>query len=783
MQTIQYPPQSAWSSLLQRPVTNHEDIQPMVEEILADIKAHKDAAVRKYTLQLDGCDMPCPEIKADTWAAAGALLSPALRQAIDQAIQHIRCFHQAQMETIRIIQPAPGIQCWRKSVGIEKVGLYIPGGTAPLFSTLLMLAIPAAIAGCQQIIVCTPPGNNGQVHPAILYAAYRTGVHRLFAIGGIQAMGAMAYGTETVPKVYKLFGPGNAYVTAAKMRLQAEGIAIDLPAGPSELAILADDTAIPSFVAADLLSQAEHGTDSQVILVSDRPQLLEEVQQQIQAQLVTLPRKDIIAAALQHSKCILVHSMEEGMALLNTYAPEHLVLACNNAAALADQVINAGSVFLGNYSPESAGDYASGTNHTLPTNGYATAYSGVSLDSFLKKITFQKLSRKGLAQIAATIEEMAVAEGLQAHANAVTIRMQAAETDLYPITPNPFDLETAVRKNIRQLVPYASARATFTGNATLLLDANERSEYFLPAYNRYPDPLQRKLKEQIAKLKKIPADQLFLGNGSDEAIDLLFRIFCEPRQDNVLILPPTYGMYEVAANIHDIAVKTVLLTNGFQPDTARILAAIDDHTRLLFICSPNNPTGNIIPAMDIHVLLRQFKGIVVIDEAYIDFAGTPSWTYMLAAYPNLVVLQTLSKAWGLAGLRIGMAFASTTIIDLLNRVKPPYNIGLPSQELALQGLQQAEVMQEQTAITCEERERLIDRLQQLPFVLQVYPSAANFILVRFLDATEVYNYLVQQGIVVRNRSGQPLCDNCLRITIGNREENDQLYTTLYTYSS
>jgi histidinol dehydrogenase len=321
----------------------------------------------------------------------------------------------------------PGISCWRKTVGIEKVGLYIPGGTAPLFSTILMLGIPAKIAGCKQVILCSPPGKDGKLHPAIIYAAQLTGIETIYKIGGVQAIAAMAYGTETVPQVYKIFGPGNQYVTCAKQMIQQEGIAIDMPAGPSEVCVLADESADADFVAADLLSQAEHGVDSQVLLVTDSATLISKVETALSEQLHQLPRKEIAAKAMANSTLVLMDSIEEAIDFVNEYAAEHLIIACKNDEAIADRIINAGSVFLGNYSPESAGDYASGTNHTLPTNGFAKAYSGVSIDSFVKKITYQKLSASGLEQIGNTVVLMAAAEGLQAHANAVSIRLQKAE--------------------------------------------------------------------------------------------------------------------------------------------------------------------------------------------------------------------------------------------------------------------------------------------------------------------------------------------------------------------
>lgn len=423
MQIIRYPEKNTWNTLLQRPALDTRQLETTVAAILAGVKAGGDAAVLQYTAQFDKVELTDVRVDAEEFAAAEEALDESLKSAIRQAAANIEAFHRAQVEEVTMIETMPGVQCWRKPVGIEKVGLYIPGGTAPLFSTILMLAIPARLAGCSEIVLCTPPGRNGRVHPAVLWAARYTGITQVFKTGGVQAIGAMAYGTESIPRVYKIFGPGNQYVTCAKQLVNSTGTAIDMPAGPSEVAVFADDACVPAFVAADLLSQAEHGADSQVLLVTTSEAVIAAVETAVAAQLEKLPRKDLAQQALNNSKLVLVKDRDEAMDMLNEYAPEHLIMACENDEALATRVINAGSVFLGNYSPESAGDYASGTNHTLPTNGYATAYSGVSVDSFVKKITFQRLTREGLQALAPAIEAMAAAEGLEAHKNAVTIRI------------------------------------------------------------------------------------------------------------------------------------------------------------------------------------------------------------------------------------------------------------------------------------------------------------------------------------------------------------------------
>jgi histidinol dehydrogenase len=420
--TYTNPGKEQWAELTKRPGFDYTSLEDIVSPILQDVKAYGDTAIKKYTLQFDKVTFARLSVLPEEIIGASSLLAEELKNAISIAAANITKFHRAQLEDVNKIETTPGVVCWRKPVGIETVGLYIPGGTAVLFSTLLMLAIPAQIAGCKNIVVCTPAGKDGNVHPAILYTADLLGIGNIFKVGGVQAIAAMAFGSETVPKVDKIFGPGNQYVTAAKQMVNRQGVAIDMPAGPSEVAVYADETCVPAYVAADLLSQAEHGVDSQVILVASSAAIVDSVKEELEMQLEELPRKEIATAALQNSRFVVMSDVDRSFELLNSYAAEHLILASCNAASLAEKVINAGSVFLGNYSPESAGDYASGTNHTLPTNGYATAYSGVSVDSFVKKITFQQLSKEGLKNIGPAIEAMASAEGLEGHRRAVGIR-------------------------------------------------------------------------------------------------------------------------------------------------------------------------------------------------------------------------------------------------------------------------------------------------------------------------------------------------------------------------
>lgn len=426
---IDYPEKSQWQELLKRPVMNTESLFGTVQGIIDRVKAGGDEAVLQYEMQFDKVSLSALAVSSEEFDEAENLIDEELKAAIRLAAGNISAFHAAQRFVGKKVETQPGVICWQKAVPIEKVGLYIPGGTAPLFSTVLMLAVPACIAGCREIVLCTPPGKDGKVHPAVLFAARVAGVQRVFKAGGVQAIAAMAYGTESIPKVYKIFGPGNQYVTAAKQLVSLRDVAIDMPAGPSEVEVLADATANPVFVAADLLSQAEHGVDSQAVLITTSKELQQTVKDEVERQLDLLPRKEIAARSLANSKLIVVKDMEEAVEMTNAYAPEHLIVETENYMAVAEQIVNAGSVFLGALTPESAGDYASGTNHTLPTNGYAKAYSGVSLDSFIRKMTFQEIKPEGLCKIGPAIEVMAANESLDGHKNAVSVRLDAVRRD------------------------------------------------------------------------------------------------------------------------------------------------------------------------------------------------------------------------------------------------------------------------------------------------------------------------------------------------------------------
>ncbi|MBQ2322031.1 MAG: histidinol dehydrogenase [Bacteroidales bacterium] len=778
MDIIRFPDKERWAQILARPHFDNSSLTATVSAVIDDVRARGDAAVREYEAKFDNANLESLLVSEAEFEAAEAQVDDELRGAIVTAAHNIAAFHSAQDTPLPSVETMPGVRCWQQAVPIDRVGLYIPGGTAPLFSTVLMLALPAKLAGCPQIVMCTPPRPDGTVNPIVAYAAKVAGVSKLYKIGGVQAIAAMAYGTESVPRVYKIFGPGNQYVTAAKQIVSLSQVAIDMPAGPSEVEVIADETANPRFVAADLLSQAEHGADSQAILITSSPDLAQKVSDEVERQLDELSRRELTAKSLQHSKIIVVRNLDEVIDITNDYAPEHLIIQTADPRAIADQIRNAGSLFLGHLTPESAGDYASGTNHTLPTSGYAHAYNGVNLDSFRKKMTYQEITPEGIRNIASTVEVMARNEQLTAHEAAMRFRRQDVEARSSADNQPSFDPLRLVRPNIAALKPYACARTEFKGKAKVFVDANENP--YTNGVNRYPDPFQTAIKAKLAKIKGVAEDQIVLGNGSDEPIDLIYRIFCRPRIDNVVAIEPTYGMYRVQADINDVEYRTVNLDNDFSLNADRLLAATDAQTKVVWLCSPNNPSGNLLNQAQIRRVVEQFRGIVVIDEAYIDFAPEASWLAQLNNHPNLIVLQTFSKAWGLAGVRCGLAFASRQIIQLFNNVKYPYNVNCLTQERVLKALDNIQEKDEHVKVIIAERRRMAEAFANLPTVQGVYPSDANFLLVHFDDATRVYKNLLAMGIVTRNRHRVTLCANCVRITIGMPSENDEVLKALQT---
>ena len=783
LQTYISPDKKTWPSLMQRATDDDTVIESRVRTILDRVRQGGDEALRAITAEIDG---RCPEslqVSEIEFAEAEALVSDELKAAIRQAADNISAFHRAQQTPVVDVRTMPGVHCRRRVLPIRRVGLYIPGGSAPLFSTILMLALPAQIAGCEEIILCTPCDRlTGKVNPVVLYTAQLCGVHTIYKLGGAQAVAAMAYGTESIRRVYKIFGPGNRYVTKAKQMVSAQGTAIDMPAGPSEVMVMADATAQPSFVAADFLSQAEHGPDSQSFLVCNSQELATQVEAEITRQLALLPRADIATRSLENSRIVVFDDVATMVDFANDYAAEHLIIAMSDAWDVAGRITAAGSIFVGHYSPESAGDYASGTNHTLPTMGLASTYSGIGLDSFMHAITYQELTQEGLNALSSTIIRMAEAEGLDAHANAVKVRVASSkfsESSEYSENSECSNCQLKnVRPNIAALKPYSTARDEYKGTIGIYLDANENP--FDNGYNRYPSTtLKAQVRHTIAAKKCVDPARLFLGNGSDEAIDLLFRIFCRPGIDNVISIAPTYGMYSVCAAINDIEYREVMLGEDFSLPVDELLDTADAQSKLLFVCSPNNPTANAFPREQLITLVQQFPGIVVVDEAYIDFSSVPSMVELIDEYPNLIVLQTLSKAYGLAGLRMGLAFAEESIIRIFEQVKYPYNIGADTLALAQRLLETDITPQVQTLIV--ERERVATALAELPYVTRVYPSDANFLLVKAERSRELYEYLIARELIVRDRSRTPGCEGTLRITIGTPEENDRLIAECRTY--
>lgn len=769
MEIIINPDKNIWPALAERVTRDNSEIEERVRTIIDRVKKGGDRALKEITNEIDGF---CPEefkVREEEFEWAERTISGPVRRAIDTAFDNIYTFHKAQMPKRVTVTTSPGVTCIQKPVPISRVGLYIPGGTAPLFSTVLMLGIPSLIAGCPGRILCTPAGRDGKLCPELLYSARRCGITDVWKIGGAQAVAAMAYGTGEIKKVDKIFGPGNRYVTAAKQMVSCVNTSIDMPAGPSEVMVMADETADISFIAADMLSQAEHGRDSQAILVCTAESTARNVIEEVERQKAHLKRREMVECSLSGSRIIVFDDKDKILEFAEFYAPEHLIISMADAEETAERVTTAGSVFIGGYSPESAGDYASGTNHTLPTSGWARSCSGVNVDSFIRKMTLQKITPEGLAGLSETIVTMAESESLQAHAEAIRIRI--GDHDSSP--SREICIDTLVRDDIKVLEPYSCARDEFEGRSSIMLDANENP--FENGFNRYPDPHQRALKERISRIKGIPADRIFAGNGSDEAIDLIYRVFCTPGRDNAVAISPTYGMYKVAADINGVEYRSVPLGRDFTLDTSKLLGATDGLTKVIFICSPNNPTGNAFPGEQILEVARSFRGIVVVDEAYIDFSTRG--TLAGSSLNNIIVLQTMSKAHAMAGLRIGLAFASPEIIALFDKVKYPYNISSAAICKCLEILEGADCS-EQVKVILSERRRLASLMESVNVVKKVYASDANFLLVKFDDPCGVYDYLVSNGIIVRNRHRVSGCEGCLRLTIGTPEENDRLMELL-----
>lgn len=772
MEVIKYPDADVWKDMLSRPGDQAFDRLDEVRDILDRVRMEGDEALRELAMRFDNAKLDSLVVDQDILVSCWEEADEAFRAAVIKAASNIRRFHAAQKESEKRMETTPGISCWRRSVAIETIGIYVPGGTAPLFSSLLMNAIPAQVAGCRNLVVCTPPNQEGRPAASILAVAGYLGLEKIYISGGAQAIGAMAFGTETIPKVDKIFGPGNSWVTAAKQLVQQVGTAIDLPAGPSEVLVIADETADPEFVATDLLSQAEHGKDSQVILVTSDETVLTKTMQFVGYWMEKLPRKDIIREALTGSRAILVHDLQTAVAISNLYAPEHLILQVREPENWLEDITQAGSVFLGPWSCESLGDYASGTNHTLPTSGLARIYSGVSLDSFVRKMTCQKVTPRGLKELGPTVEIMAAAESLDAHKLAVEVRMDRLDK-MSPVKTSRISELIPIRFD--HIRPYSSARSEYSGDAALFMDANEWPFLDRP-YRRYPDPLHNQLREAYASWRGLSKDFVSISNGSDEAIEWLIRGFCEPGIDSICICPPTYGMYEIVASWFDVPVQRVLLTSEYQPDIPALKAVVQEWApKILFLCSPNNPTGQAIDSTALIEILSFWPGLVVVDEAYIDFHIGQSMASLIPEYECLVVLQTFSKSFGMAGLRVGTLLADPQVISHMDRIKAPYNVNSYSAQMALEALKNREKAIPDMELLRNERKKLVVELGRFSNVIEILPSDANFLTLIVEDPSGLVHQLRAEGIVIRDRNTQ--LPGAVRITVGTPEQNAQLLKT------
>jgi len=795
---------AARRAALARPNADDRDqLVALVRDTVARVRAEGDEAALDYARRFDGgapvnLRVPQEEIAA-SMSTVGETALVALRRAID----NVRKFHQAQFAPEISIETSPGVRCERVFRPIDAVGLYVPGGSAPLPSALIMSAVPASIAGCPRRILCSPGTRQGRIDPVILATAQLCGIDEVFALGGAQAIAAMAYGTQTIPKVDKIFGPGSAWVTAAKQIVaeDPQGAALDLPAGPSEVLVIADETADALFVAADLLAQAEHDPLSQAILLTTSPTLATEVREHALRFLGNLSRRHILEQSLARSRILLVNDLDTAIAISNDYAPEHLILQVREPRRRLPQITAAGSVFLGPWSPEPLGDYCSGTNHVLPTYGFARAYSGLSVGDFQRRITIQELTPAGLADLGPVAETLAGLEGLDAHALAVSVRLRkleaAADATRVSVADTAADIaadigaDTAAEALINRLARPSIVALRAYEHAHWdprfeRLHANESP--WPPAsapsstLHRYPEPQPTELRDALASLYHVGRNQLLIGRGSDEAIDLLTRAFCEAPRDSVVVCPPTFGMYAVAANIQGARVVEVALLEGFQLDCARIEAAIDGGSKLIWLCSPNNPTGTLLHREQIERVLSAASGrcLVIVDEAYAEFSAQPSWAERLHEFPQLLVLRTLSKAHALAGARIGVVLGAAPLIALLRKIIPPYAIASDSAAAAMQAVTAATlpITVERIAALIRERDRVSAELKHSPWILRVYPSAANFLLVETTDAPQVLERIKSTGLVVRDFSGKGGLGAALRISIGTPEQNDRVLAAL-----
>jgi histidinol dehydrogenase len=786
--------------ILQRPVSKDQDnCREQTQKIIAQVQQQGDSALIHLTQQYEGVCLTNFAVTAEEFSAAYKQVDSKTLAAIKFAYQQIETQHALNLPSTKKLSVIPGVACERQPRPIQRVGLYVPGGSAPLVSTALMLGVPSRLANCPLRVLCTPANKEGKINPYLLVAASLSGIDQIYKLGGAQAIAAMAYGTESIPKVDKLFGPGNAWVTQAKILVAQDplGAAIDMPAGPSELLVIADAEASPEFVAADLLSQAEHGPDSQVILITLSEKFAIATEQALEKQLKQLSRYLIAEKSLLHARIIIVETAVQAIAISNHYAPEHLILQVAQAEQYVEQIQNAGAVFLGAWAPETVGDYVTGSNHVLPTSGYARNHSGLSVLDFMKFINVQTVTKEGLQAIGPYAAAIAEIEGLTAHKQAVTFRLDSScQKDSKVLDPHsPMgewvgrggNLTSLIRPDLLHFSAYSSARDE-AKEGKIFLNANESPWNHQPiediALNRYPEKQPMAVLQQLAELYKLSASQIALFRGSDEAIDLLTRLFCQAGQDAIMICPPTFGMYAICAQLQNAQIVEVplLKEKGFQLDLSTMLQRWNPAIKLIYICSPNNPTGNVINTADILQLCQEVSGkcMIVVDEAYVDYARTETLQQHLANCDNLAILRTFSKAYGLAGARCGVLLGSSDLIQWMEKIMSPYPLSALTIQAVAQTLSDSSIkkIQQQIAWVKQERDQLYQRLLDFPWIKKVYPSEANYLFVEVKDAPKIMQACMHYGIVLRSFHAKVGLQNCIRITVGLTEENQKLIQVL-----
>lgn len=780
--------------ILSRPIfLIDKKIKNEVTNILEKVKNTGDSALKKYNFLFDKININTLKVNKKKIYNSKFYIDKNIKNAITNAYNNIYKFHKYQILKKKKIETISGVLCYQIYRPISKIGLYVPGGTSSLFSTVLMLGIPAKLALCPNIILCSP----APISTEILFASYLCNIENIFQVGGAQAIAAMAYGTESVDKVDKIFGPGNFFVTEAKRQVSNQNqsdknISIDMPAGPSELMILADKSANYNFIVADLLSQAEHGIDSQVFLITIEEKIAKLVKKELYKQLEKLPKKNIAKKSLNNSFIIIVNNIEECINIINEYAPEHLIIQCNNYDKILSKIINAGSIFLGHWSPESVGDYASGTNHVLPTYGYASTYSCLGISDFQKRISVQKLTKQGLLNISDTVEIMAKKENLLGHSNSITERKKYIYKNYFNQKKNN-NIYKIVRKNILNFIPYKSARSLYKDNTNNLISLNANESPITSIFslnkrifNKYPEPQSKELINLYSKYVNLNIKNILITRGADEGIDLIIRTFCNKKNDKILFCPPTYDMYRVTAEILDIKYIMINSNHNWDLNLNEIKKNLNN-VKIIFICNPNNPTGNYINRNNIIKLLELTKNkiIIVIDEAYIEFCIDQTLTNFINKYNNLIILRTLSKAFALAGLRCGFILTNKYIINILIKVIAPYPIPEPVIDIAIQALNYKNliIMKNNVKTTISNKKWLIKNLNNCNCVKNIFNSSTNFILINFHNSEIIFKELIKKKIIVRNQNHEKKLNDCLRITIGTFIECKKLFFEIQKLSS